>query len=75
MAKKIKLGARVEYRDSQGYAKLGLVTGTQDTVSASSNVPGLGKDEAHLIVHSPSGNTYTRQNVRQGDGPQTFSLL
>lgn len=76
MAKNIKLGARVEYRDSSGYVKLGLVTGTSDSVQDNEKVSKPSKGEtAHLFILSPSGKTYAKQNVPLGNGPATFSLL
>lgn len=75
MAKKIKLGARVEYRDSAGFTKLGLITGTADSIQPNGNVPALGSGEAHLVIHSASGKTYYRSGVSEGTGPNSFSLL
>ena len=72
---KIKLGTMVEYRDSNGYAKLGVVTGTRKTVQKGTGIARPDKGSAHLVVFSPSGKTYTRNNIAEGDGPQSFSTL
>lgn len=75
MAKTLKLGRRVEYRDGSGFKKLAFVTATADTVQAGTDVPVPGENQAHLKVISPTGKEYNRQSVPMGDGPRTFSLI
>lgn len=72
---KLKLGKRVEYRDSNGYRKLAFITGTADTIEGGNGVAVPAADAAHLLVVSPTGKTYSRENISLGDGPRTFSLI
>lgn len=71
---KISLGTAVEYRDSQGFAKLGFVTGTRQSVNKDSELR-PDKGSAHLVIFSPTGKTYSRQNIAEGEGPQTFTRV
>ncbi len=77
--KSIKLGRRVQYVDSNGFKKLGLINGTADTIQGGdANVPAItDEDRAHIKVLSPSGKDYQRHNiVRSSDGePNTFEIL
>lgn len=67
-----RLGARVVYTDGQGFEKLGFVTGTRESIAKGTAVQRPDKGSVHLHVISPTGKTYDRQNVPQGEGPRTF---
>lgn len=79
-AYEVKLGDKVQYADSQGKAKLAMVLGTQDSVGTDpededASVPAVQDGAAHLLVFSPTGNTYVRHNVPSGKGPNTFAPI
>lgn len=69
MADKIEgaFGDRVRYVDRRSHTKLALVTADPSTVSEGEHyqVPHLAEDERHLLVLSPSGQMYARQNVQR----------
>ncbi len=71
----IKLGARVRYVDGDGFEKLAFVTGTRDTIRKDGSVARPDKGAAHLLVVSPTGKQYARENIPQGDGPRCFSAI
>lgn len=85
----VRLGDRVVYTDSKGFEKFAFVTGTQATVKVvdvvgeddeddyhrGSSLPAVGAGQAHLLVFSPTGNVYTRHNIPQGAGPNTFAPI
>lgn len=72
-----RLGEIVTYRDSRGYAKAALVVGTQASIQAdgpeNDGTEAVQDGAVHLTVFGPTGNRYTRHNVPEGDGPNTFS--
>lgn len=72
---KLKNGKTVEYRDGQGFVKVGLVVGTRDSVSKDGTATRPEKNAANIQVFSPTGKTYFRTNVPVGDGPSTISVL
>lgn len=75
MAKTLKLGRRVEYRDGAGFRKLGFVTGTAETVKAGTGVSVPDQGNAHILVVAPTGFQYHRENIPAGAGPRTYTLL
>jgi hypothetical protein len=75
VAKTLKLGRRVEYRDGAGFRKLGIVTGTAETVTKGTGVTVPGQGNAHILVISPTGKQYHREDVPAGAGPRTYTLL
>lgn len=75
MAKSIRLGRRVLYRDSAGFEKLAFITATNTTVKSGTGVAQPKEDEAHLFIVSPTGKTYERKSIKQGEGPRTFTIL
>jgi hypothetical protein len=65
----IRPGDFVSYTDSRGLEKTALVTATPDTVTPGHRVPELEATELHLMVFSPSGSAYPRQNVIRAETP------
>lgn len=63
--KTVKLGSRVTYYGNDGHSKLAFVVATQDSVDPGTSLQPVGKNEAHLVVFSPSGKTYHRTSVSQ----------
>ena len=72
---KVKLGASVVYRDGSGFEKAALVVGTRKSVQEGTGVDRPEKGSVNLQVFSPSGKSYFRSNVAEGDGPKTFSTI
>ena len=72
-----RLGEIVTYRDSRGYEKAALVVGTQASIKAegpeNDGTEAVKDGAVHLTVFGPTGHRYTRHNVPEGDGPNTFS--
>jgi len=60
----------VTYTDSKGHAKPALVTATPESITEGTSLPGLNEGQAHLIVFSPSGRTYTKFNVPSAESVQ-----
>ncbi len=71
----IKLGKRVKYTDGDGYEKLAFVTGTRDSVRKDGTAVRPDKNAANLLVVSPTGKQYHRENIPAGAGPRTFSSI
>lgn len=58
-----KIGQFVTYTDTKGHSKPALVTATPESLTEGTNLPELSDTQLHLVVFSPSGNIYPRQNV------------
>jgi hypothetical protein len=69
------LGKRVIYTSTDGYQKAAKIIGTAESIQEGTGVPVPGEGEAHLLVFSPTGKTYTRTNVTEGEGPGTFARV
>ncbi len=67
MASAIKLGKLVQYTSKDGFTKAGIVVGTRKSVTEGTNVARPEKNQAHILVLSPTGKQYTRTNVPLGD--------
>lgn len=75
MAKTLRLGKTVEYRDSSGFAKAALVIGTRETVQDGTDVKRPAEGNANLRVYrAGGGEPYTRFDVKEGTGPNTWSF-
>jgi hypothetical protein len=63
----VVLGQTVVY-NANGKQKVGLVVGTHESVNPDTSVEQPLPDHAHLVVFSPTGSVYFRQNVPVFDG-------
>ncbi len=68
-----KLGSRVVYIDGDGFEKIAEVVGTRESVQDGGKATRPEKGSAHLLIKSPTGKTYFRENVPFGEGPRTFA--
>lgn len=59
-----RLGQSVTYFDSNGRQKAALVIGTTESTQNGS-VESPEEGHAHLTIFNPSGNRYTRMDVRE----------
>lgn len=75
MAKNFTLGDRVQYTDGQGFTKLAFITGTRKSIAKGTEVARPEKDQAHLLVISPTGKQYPRESIPFGEGPRTFTTV
>jgi hypothetical protein len=57
------LGQNVIYTDTRGHAKVAIVTGTRDSVKASTSLPRPQEGFAHLHVFSHKQGLYARLSV------------
>lgn len=74
MAKNL-LSRNVVYRDASGFEKAATVIGTYESIQPGTGVTRPEQGRANLLIFKAgSGETYTRTNVAEGDGPRTFSL-
>jgi hypothetical protein len=67
VANGIKLGRAVQYTSKDGFTKAGLIVGTRKSVTEGTNVARPEKDQAHILVLSPTGKQYTRTSVPLGE--------
>lgn len=73
--KTLKLARRVTYRDGSGYEKAAMVIGTRSSIQDGTEVQRPDEGNANLLIFKPgTGETYTRFNVPQGEGSNSFSL-
>ena len=73
--KSLKLARRATYRDASGFETAAIVIGTNESVKDGTDVQRPEPGNANLLIFKPkTGETYVRFNVKQGDGPRTFSI-
>lgn len=57
------LNTFVVYLSSMGDRKSALVIGTPDSITPGTSVPVPAENERHLLVFSPTGNSYPKHSV------------
>ena len=70
MAKNLRLGGTVEYRDNDGVPHLAFIVATIASEPFSSDL-----QSARLKVVPANGDEYYLDAAAQGEGPGTFSVL